>query len=84
MEEVEKARALAKKAKEEEEAAKEEAEQHGYDVGVAETEESRMPFGPRSLVYVRLTVTLYGMKRSTKLRLSLLLCLGNQKVSITP
>ena len=40
LEEVEKARALAEKAREEEEKAKDKAEQHGYEVGVAETEDT--------------------------------------------
>ncbi|XP_065626829.1 uncharacterized protein LOC136066439 [Quercus suber] len=40
LEEVEKAKALVEKAKEEAEKAKEEAEKHGYDVRVAETEDT--------------------------------------------
>ena len=44
----------------------------------------RTPLRPRSLVYVGLTVTWYGMKPSTKPRSRLLLCLGKEKVSTTP
>ena len=40
LEEVEKAKALAEKAKEEIKKTKEETEQHGYDVGVAKTEDA--------------------------------------------
>jgi len=40
LEEVEKAKALAENAKEETEKTKEETKQHGYDVGVAETEDA--------------------------------------------
>ena len=45
LKEVEKAKTQAKKAKEKAEKAREEAKQHGYDVGVAETEDA---LGPRS------------------------------------
>ena len=40
LEEVEKAKALAEKAKDETKKAKDKAEQHGYDVGVAKTEDA--------------------------------------------
>ena len=40
LEEVEKAKALAEKAKEEIKKTKEETEQHGYDIGVVETEDA--------------------------------------------
>ena len=40
LEEVEKAKAQTEKAKEEVEKARDEAEQYGYDVGVAEIEDS--------------------------------------------
>ena len=40
LDEVEKARVLAKKAREEAGKAKDEVEQNGYDIGVAETEDT--------------------------------------------
>ena len=43
----------------------------------------RMPLGSRSQGYVDFTAPKCGMMPSTKLGLSLLLCLGRQKMSIT-
>ena len=65
-----KAKAEAEKAKIEAEKAREEAEQQGYDIGVAETEDTS---GQRSLPYVVSTVLRLGRKLSTELGLRLLL-----------
>ena len=65
------AKAQAKKAKEEAKKTRDKAEQHGYNIGMAETEDA---LKARSQGCVGPTVPKYRMKPSTKLGLRLLLC----------
>ena len=70
----------ADKAKEEVEKAREEAKQHGYDIGMAKTKDALRAKAPGVCSY---TATKCGMKPLTDLGLRLPLRLGKQKTFTT-
>ena len=73
---AEKAKLQAEEDKVKAEKERDEAQQHGYDVDVAETEDG---LGLRSSLYVVPTVPKPGKKLSTRLGLKFHLNLGDQK-----